>query len=56
MTYEQYMDVWKVVRPLYQKRGLVPTLAAKLATDQKTIRNYHNKYGWPLYESAEDVE
>jgi hypothetical protein len=53
---DEYMAVWREVRPQYQKRGLVPALAARLVRHPTTIRNYHKKYGYPLYENVEDVE
>jgi hypothetical protein len=56
ILHDTYMAAWREIRPQYQRRGLVKALAARLSVHENTIRNYHDKYGWPLYEEPERAE
>lgn len=50
---DRYLDVWRELRPQHSRRGLVRALAAACGVTEVTIRNWHHKYGWPIYEAVE---
>lgn len=52
LTKDEYLRVWRELRPKYKQRGLVSALASALCVHRDTINRWHNQYGWPLYDEV----